>query len=89
MVIMKEFECKRCGRLVYLPSDNKKEPLCPICRGAMAETKKGKKASELKQYKCSGCGSVFCMEKGKPPYKCPFCNHTFPVTPRLKLEERL
>jgi DNA-directed RNA polymerase subunit RPC12/RpoP len=79
MVIMKEFECKRCGRLVYLP----------ICRGAMAETKKGKKASELKQYKCSGCGSVFCMEKGKPPYKCPFCNHTFPVTPRLKLEERL
>lgn len=89
MDIMKEFECKGCGTVVYLPPKNKKEPICPQCRGVMREIGEGVKVSELKKYECPACKNVFFMKKDYSPYKCPFCNYTFPVTPRLKQEEKL
>ncbi len=86
---MNEFECKRCGCLIYLSPKDEKEPLCPLCRGVMGQTGESKKAKKLQTFKCPECGKVFYMRNEENPYKCPFCNYTFLVTPRLKQEERL
>ena len=86
---MNEFECKRCGCIIYLSPKNNKESLCPLCRGAMGDTGERGKTSELQIYKCSECGRSFCMKGEEKPYKCPFCNYTFLITPCLKREERL
>jgi len=86
---MKEFECKRCGFLLYLSPKDKKEPLCSLCRGAMGETGDTKSSNELKLFKCPHCNRTFYLRKIDNPYKCPFCNYTFELTPRLKQKERL
>ncbi|TET98417.1 MAG: DUF1922 domain-containing protein [Candidatus Stahlbacteria bacterium] len=86
---MKEFECKRCGFLIYLSPKDENEPLCPLCRGTMGETGDEKKTKELQIYKCSECGRTFYVKHGEKPYKCPFCNQTFSLTPRIKQGERL
>lgn len=86
---MKEFECKGCGASLYLEDDVKKEPKCTNCRETMRETGGEVDKSKLKKFTCKSCGKEFYLEKGKTPYKCPFCNYTFPITPGLKQEERL
>jgi len=43
----------------------------------------------LKKFECSQCAEIFYMKKDRFPYKCPFCNYTFSVSPGLKQEERL
>lgn len=45
--------------------------------------------ADLKEFVCSECEEVFFMEKDKLPYKCPFCNYTFSISPKLKQQERL
>ncbi|MCK4420379.1 hypothetical protein KAW18_00175 [candidate division WOR-3 bacterium] len=86
---MKEFECKRCGGRIYLAQELERDPLCPSCRGGMVQTGDSKKAKELQKYECFECKMSFYMKEKEKPYKCPFCNYSFPVTPRIKQEERL
>jgi len=87
---MREFECKGCGTSVYISSDKEnKNPVCPECRGVMLFVGETEKTNDLEEFKCPECGRVFFMKKNKTPYKCPFCNYTFSVSPRLKQKERL
>jgi rubrerythrin len=86
---MKEFECKGCGALVFVSSAKDKSPVCTECRSVMMLVENTKDQTDFKKFICSGCGEVFFMGKDKNPYKCPFCNYTFSVSPRLKQEERL
>jgi DNA-directed RNA polymerase subunit RPC12/RpoP len=86
---MKEFECKGCGMIVCIPADKNKGPVCPACRSVMIFVGNTEDQAVLKKFICSGCEEVFFMRKDKIPYKCPFCNYTFFVSPRLKQEERL
>jgi ribosomal protein S27AE len=44
---------------------------------------------DLEKFTCPECEQGFFMNRNKIPYKCPFCNYTFSVSPRLKQEERL
>ncbi|MEJ2306577.1 MAG: hypothetical protein P8Y30_03365 [candidate division WOR-3 bacterium] len=86
---MKEFECKGCGTSIYIYSKKSKDPVCPECRGVMLFVENTKKDSGLEKYTCPECKQKFFMRKNKIPYKCPFCNYTFSVSPRLKQKERL
>lgn len=86
---MKEFECKGCGTSIYIPSGKYKDPVCPECRGLMLFVGETEDKSKLKEFECPKCERVFFMRRDKIPYKCPFCNYTFSVSPKLKQEERL
>jgi len=89
IIKMKEFECKGCGTFICLPKDKIKNPFCPECRGVMLPVENSANQADLKKFKCSECDEIFFMKKDKLPYKCPFCNYTFSVSPGLKQEERL
>jgi len=86
---MKEFECKGCGTSVCISSDKSKVPVCPECRGAMLFVEETKNRADLEEFTCPECEQGFFMKRNKIPYKCPFCNYTFSVSPKLKQEERL
>ncbi len=83
---LKSFECKGCGTVVWVPIDQDDPLYCPLCRSGLTEVvlEMGENVSE---YRCPECGNVFFMEK--TPYKCAYCNYTFPTTPYLRQEERL
>lgn len=86
---MREFECKGCGTSICISSNESKNPVCPDCRGVMLFIGNAGGQADLKEFVCSECEEVFFMGKDKQPYKCPFCNYTFSVSPRLKQQERL
>jgi len=86
---MREFECKGCGTSVCIPSDKSKNPVCPECRGVMLFIGETEDRTDREEFTCPKCEQVFFMNRNKIPYKCPFCNYTFSVSPRLKQEERL
>ena len=86
---MEEFECKGCGTSICISSDKAKNPVCPECRGVMLFIGKTEDRTELEKFTCPMCKQGFFMERNKIPYKCPFCNYTFSVSPRLRQEERL
>jgi DNA-directed RNA polymerase subunit RPC12/RpoP len=86
---MKEFECKGCGTSVYISSEKNKDPVCPECRGVMLFVGNTEGSTELEKHTCPECKQRFFMKVDKTPYKCPFCNYTFSVSPRLKQKERL
>lgn len=88
--MMKEYECKGCGTVVFVPSDTNKIPRCPKCRSGMLLIGNSKSPKVPEKFKCPECGAVFHMGKESGlPYKCPFCNYTFSITPGLKQKERL
>jgi DNA-directed RNA polymerase subunit RPC12/RpoP len=89
IINMKEFECKGCGTSICIPEIKDKDPMCPECRGAMLLLGNSRKQVGQKKFACSECGAVFFMSRDKEPYKCPFCNYTFSISPGLKQEERL
>jgi DNA-directed RNA polymerase subunit RPC12/RpoP len=86
---MREFECKGCGTTVYISSGKGKGPVCPACRSVMLFVGNSENRKDFKKFVCSDCKEEFFMRKDEIPYKCPFCNYTFSVSPRLKQEERL
>jgi len=86
---MKEFECKGCGTSVYISAKRSKNPVCPECRSVMLFVGNTEENAVLEKYTCPECKHRFYMKAGKIPYKCPFCNYTFPVSPRLKQKEKL
>jgi DNA-directed RNA polymerase subunit RPC12/RpoP len=86
---MKEFECKGCGASVCVSANKSKVPVCPECRGAMVFVGETENSADLDEFTCPECKQRFFMKRNKIPYKCPFCNYTFSVSPRLKQEERL
>lgn len=75
--------------IVCIPSDKDKGPVCPVCRSVMLFVGNTENQTDFKKFVCSDCKEVFFMRKDKIPYKCPFCNYTFSVSPGLKQEERL
>ena len=89
IIDMVEFECKGCGTVLYLIKGEDLSPVCPECRGAMGLVEDSASQADLEEFECSECGGSFYMEKEKFPYKCPFCNYTFSVSPRLRQQERL
>lgn len=86
---MREFECKGCGTAVFISSDKSKDPVCPECRGVMIFIGEIKDREDMEEFTCPECEQGFFMNRNKAPYKCPFCNYTFLVSPRLKQKERL
>ena len=86
---MKEFECRGCGTFVYLVESENLNPVCPECREVMVLVENSANQADLREFGCSECGGNFYMEKEKFPYKCPFCNYTFSVSPKLRQQERL
>jgi Zn finger protein HypA/HybF involved in hydrogenase expression len=89
IIEMKEFECKGCGTFICLSGDKNRNPICPECRGVMLLVENSTNQANLKKFECSQCAEIFYMKKDRFPYKCPFCNYTFFVSPGLKQEERL
>jgi len=86
---MREFECKGCGTSICIPTDESRNPVCPECRGAMLLIGETEDRADMEEFTCPKCERGFFMNRNKIPYKCPFCNYTFSVSPRLKQEERL
>jgi len=84
---MIKYECKGCGTIIYLEEEG--EPSCPMCRMTMTELGVCKRPAGIKKFICPECGHIFYMKKGDYPYKCPFCDYTFPPTPKLQQEEKL
>jgi len=41
------------------------------------------------EIECPSCGKRFSYPQAKSPYKCAFCNYTFPKTPFRVQEEKL
>uniref|UniRef100_A0A7C2P8E4 DZANK-type domain-containing protein n=1 Tax=candidate division WOR-3 bacterium TaxID=2052148 RepID=A0A7C2P8E4_UNCW3 len=78
------FECKSCGYVIVSEEDPR---FCPMCRSSM------KKIPEIRgnftEVQCPSCGRKFSYPVVKPPYKCAFCNYTFPKTPFRVQEEKL
>ena len=83
---LKAYECKSCGTVIWVPEDQDEPLYCPICRSSLTEVNIPFDEA-AKRFECPECGSVFYM-KGTP-YKCAYCNYTFPTTPYRTQEERL
>ncbi len=82
----RSFECKGCGTVIWVPETQDDPLYCPICRSGMTEVEI-KPDEKAKVFTCPECGNEFLTTK--PPYKCAYCNYTFPTTPYLRQEERL
>jgi len=53
----------------------------------MTEIGQRKSKTGFERFVCPDCDKVFWANQR--PYKCPFCNFTFPSTPLIKQEEKL
>ncbi len=83
---LKSFECKGCGTIIWVPEEQGEPLYCPLCRSSLTEVNV-KLDKEAKEYTCPECENKFSIVK--PPYKCAYCNYTFPSTPYLKQDEKL
>lgn len=45
--------------------------------------------SDLQEWQCPECEETFFMKAGVSPYKCAYCNYTFPRSPYRIQEEHL
>ncbi|MEN3045486.1 MAG: hypothetical protein ABDH49_00640 [Candidatus Hydrothermales bacterium] len=80
------FECKSCATLIGI-AENKEPNFCPLCRGKMVKIEP--EINFRKKVICPDCKNEFLVEENFSPYKCAFCNFTFPTSPHRRFEERL
>lgn len=85
---MYAYECKGCGTLVFVRSEDRPPLWCPICRSSMEQVEVGV-PTDLQEWRCPECEELFSMQKGTTPYKCAYCNYTFPRSPYRIQDERL
>ncbi len=85
---MRAFQCRGCGTVVFVPEEAPDPLWCPLCRLGLVEVHL-EPPPNLKQWHCPECGADFWMQPDEAPYKCAYCNYTFPSTERRLFKEKL
>ena len=84
------FECTACGYLMIMNEKIGTKCYCSLCRSRIVPINEEYDLTEWNHHKCDECGLEFYTLKRKlQPYKCPYCNYTFKISPYRKSEERL
>ncbi len=86
---MNAFQCRGCGTLVFVRPGTEEPLWCPLCRLGLVAVPPPDPLPEIQWWTCPECGESFALPAGETPYKCAFCNYTFPSTERRLFPEKL
>ncbi len=86
---MRIFQCRGCGTLVFGKPEAPEPSWCPLCRLGLVEVHRPDPPPPVRWWTCPECGETFGMLQQETPYKCAYCNYTFPSTEHRWFPEKL